>query len=138
MNYKCEACGSNYLANDGRILAQLDAHIRSAYPVDPKYAEGTFHFHIDLTNDLEVLMKTYASGSSVGKKIHRKLGLSYARKVETYLSQFQEDNAPFPAYSPPSFEDFSRGFSPPSAAAIRALYSSAYYSPLTPTAPGSM
>jgi hypothetical protein len=27
MNYKFEACSSMYLANDGRVLIQLDAHI---------------------------------------------------------------------------------------------------------------
>ncbi len=65
-----------YLANDGRVLMQLDAHLRSLYPVDPKYAEGTFHFHEDLTDDLEVLMKTYANASFGGKKMHEKLGLN--------------------------------------------------------------
>jgi hypothetical protein len=132
MNYRCDSCSSLYLANDGRILAQIDAHIREPYKVDPKYAEGTFHFHIDLTDDLEVLMKTYASGSYVGKKMHRKLGIQYARKVETYLSQFPGNSPPLPNLQPPSFEDFSRGFSTPSSAAIRSLYSSACYSNLTP------
>jgi hypothetical protein len=118
MNYKCEACSSMFLANDCRILMQLDAHIRDAYPVDPKYAQGTFHMDIDLTDDLELLMTTYANGSYVGKKMNRKLGLKYTRKVETYLSQFPNNEAT----SPVSFEEFSRGFSPPSAAAIRTLY----------------
>jgi hypothetical protein len=45
MNYKCEACGSAFLANDGRILHQLDPHIREPCEVEPKYAEGTFHFN---------------------------------------------------------------------------------------------
>ena len=121
-----------YLANDGRILSQLDPHIREPYKVDPKYAEGTFHFDIDLTDDLELLMKTYANGSFVGKKMHRKLGLKYKRKVETYLSQFPENEPPVPALQPPSFREFSRGFSLPDPATIRALYSSSCYSNLTP------
>jgi hypothetical protein len=29
MHYKCEACSSMSLANDGRVLMQLDAHVRS-------------------------------------------------------------------------------------------------------------
>jgi hypothetical protein len=82
MNYKCEACSSMYLANDGRILTQFDAHIQSLYPVDPKYAEGTLHFHVDLTDNVEVLTKTYANASYVGKKLHNKLGLQHSRKVE--------------------------------------------------------
>jgi hypothetical protein len=136
MNYKCELCSSMYLANDGRVLNQLDAHIRSTYPVDPKYAQGTFHFNIDLTDDVEVLMKTYANGSYVGKKLHRKLGLEYSRKVETYLSQFRKTATTVvttvPALAPASFEEFSRGISPPSAASIRTLYKSGYYSSFTP------
>ena len=123
-----------YLANDGRILDQLDPHIREPYKVDPKYADGTFHLHIDLTDDLDSLMKTYANGSYVGKKMHRKLGLQYSRKVETYLSQCSTDNAPpLPALSnPPSFHNFTREFSPPSSEAIRTTFKSACFSPHTP------
>jgi hypothetical protein len=67
MNCRCDGCRSLHLANDGRILAQIDTHIREPHKVDPKHAEGTFHFHIDLTDDPEVLMKTCANGSHVGK-----------------------------------------------------------------------
>jgi hypothetical protein len=49
---------------------QLDAHVRSLHPVDSKYAEWTFHFHVDLTDNMKVLMKTYANASYVGKKMH--------------------------------------------------------------------
>jgi hypothetical protein len=77
-------------------------------------------------------MKTYANGSYVGKKMHRKLGIQCARKVETYLSQFPGNSPPLPNLQPPSFEDFSRSFSTPSSAAIRSLCSSACYSNLTP------
>ena len=75
---------------------------------------------IDLTDDLDNLMKIYANGSYVGMKMHRKLGLHYSRKVETYLSQCSTDNTPpLPALSkPPSFHDFTRGLSPPSASSI--------------------
>jgi hypothetical protein len=132
MNYKCDLCNSNYLANDGRILNQLDAHLRGRYPVDMKYAQGTFHFHKDQTVDLEGLMKTYANASYFGKKMHEKLGLEYAWKLETYLSQFPQNLTPAPALKPLSYHDFVCGLSPPNHAAIRALFSSGYYSALTP------
>jgi hypothetical protein len=132
MNYRCELCSSNYLANDGRILKQLPAHLRACYPVDMKYASGTFHLHRDLTVDLESLMETYANASFFGKKMHKKLGLDYEWKLETYESQFPEDSLPTPAHKPLSYHDFVRGCSPPSSASIRALFSSAFYSNLTP------
>jgi hypothetical protein len=132
MNYRCELCSSNYMANDGRILKQLPAHLRGRYPVNMRYAQGTFHLHRDLTVDLEGLMQTYANASFVGKKMHEKLGLEYQWKLETYMSQFPEDSLPTLAHKPLSYHDFVRGLSPPSPAAIRALFSSAFYSPLTP------
>jgi hypothetical protein len=132
MNYKCEACSSAFLANDGRILAQLDPHIREPYQVEPKYAEGTFHFNVDLTDNLENLMKTYANGPFVGKNILRKLGLKYLRKTDSYLSQFKNISPQTRPVQPPSFEEFSRGFSPPDPASIRNLYKAGYYSNKTP------
>jgi hypothetical protein len=132
MRYTCAICHTGYMANDGRILNQLDPHIREPYEVDPKYADGTFHFHIDLGDNVEDLVKTYASGTFVGKKLHRKLGKKYGRKVESYLSQFPGNAPPCPAFNPPSFHDYIRGFSPPSPAAIRTWYKSGYHSSHTP------
>jgi hypothetical protein len=132
MNYKCESCNANFLANDGRILCQLDAHVRGRYPVNMRYAEGTFHLHREQTVDLESLMTTYANGSFFGKKLHQKLGLQYQWKLETFESQFPKDSPPAPAFKPPSYHDFVQGISPPNPAIIRALFSRAYYSPLTP------
>jgi hypothetical protein len=132
MNYKCDSCHSAFLANDGRILVQIDPHIREAYKVEPKYASGTFHFNMDLTDNLESLMKTYANGPFVGKNLLRKLGLKYERKIDSYLSQLKRIAPQTRPGQPPSYEDFSRGFSPPDPATIRNLYKAGYYSNLTP------
>jgi hypothetical protein len=132
MNYKCEACSSAFLANDGRILHQLDPHIREPYKVEPKYAEGTFHLNMDLTDNLESPMKTYANGRYMGKNMLRKLGLKYERKIASYLSNFARISPVTRPVEPPSFEDFSRGFVPPDSACIRNLYKAGYYSKLTP------
>ncbi len=69
MNYKCDSCHSAFLANDGRTLVQIDPHIREACKVEPKHASGTFHFNMDLTDNLESLMKTCANGPFVGKNL---------------------------------------------------------------------
>ncbi len=77
-------------------------------------------------------MTTYANGSFFSKKLHQNLGLQYQWKLETFESQFPKDSPPAPAFKPPSYHDFVRGLSTPNPAAIRALYSSGYYSALTP------
>jgi hypothetical protein len=79
-------CGVILGVNDGRLLSILPAAAREIYPTDLKYSTGTFHFHLDLSNNLEALMKTYANARFVGNKLYRKLGLQYTRKVDSYLS----------------------------------------------------
>jgi hypothetical protein len=92
-----------------------------------KYASGTFHLHRDLTVGLEGLIETYTNASFIGKKIHKKLGLEYEWKLETYELQFPEDSLSTPAHKPLSYHDFVRGCSPPSSATIQALFSSVFY-----------
>lgn len=125
MQYKCPVCDVIIAANDGRLLMILPASLRQVYPADPKYCGGTFHFDMDLTDDLESLMKTYANAGFVGRKLVRKLGLQYSRRVEAYLSL-----CPVVPYI--SFEDFKAGISPPSATNIRRFFVDGFYSPLTP------
>jgi hypothetical protein len=62
--------------------------------------------------------------------VHKKLGLHYELKLETYESQFPEDSLPTPAHKPLLYHDFVCSCSPPSSATIQALFSSAFYSPL--------
>lgn len=125
MQYKCMKCGVILGANDGRVLAILPAAVRAIYPTDPKYSTGTFHFHLDLSDDLEALMKTYANARFVGNKLYQKLGLQYTRKVDSYLSLK-------PAQDYVSFLEFRRGISPPNYKAIGFYFTQACYSSLTP------
>jgi hypothetical protein len=131
MNCKCEACGSAVLANDGPILHQLDPRIREPHEVEPKCAKGTFHFNVDLTDNLESLMKTCANGPHMGKNMLRKLGLKHERKIVSYLSQFARISPATRPVEPPSFEDFSRRFVSPDSAGIRNLYEAGHCSKLT-------
>ena len=123
--YKCPACSTVYSANDGRLLSMLPAHVQSIYPVDPRYASGSFHFSTQLTNDLELLMVTYANAGFVSKKLFRSLGQQYTNKVLTFLSQS-------PKTSFVSYETFLGRLLPPSDTTIRQLYLDAVNSPLTP------
>jgi hypothetical protein len=86
MNYKCESCDTNYQANYGRLLLLLPPDVAGLYPVLPRYASGQFHLHRDVSDDVELLMKTYANGKFVSKKLYGKLGIVHSRKAKTYLS----------------------------------------------------
>ncbi|KAG7337271.1 hypothetical protein IV203_006809 [Nitzschia inconspicua] len=129
MNYECKAkgecCKSRFAANDGRLLTSLPAHVRQAYPVDPRYATGGFHLAECITSDLDILMKTYASGSFISRKMYRRLCNAYVSKVQTYLSKN-------PSAEIPLFDDFTNGFYPPSPASIRKIFESAEESAETP------
>ena len=125
MLYDCTNCGERYAANDGRLLAMLPTHVRSAYPVEPRYASGAFHFHMNATDELEPIIKTYGSGTFYCKKLYRTMGLQYLRKVETYLSES-------PTSSYVTFEEWTNRSYPPSGQSIRKYYQDAERSCLAP------
>jgi hypothetical protein len=125
MKYDCTKCGERYAANDGRLLAMLPAHVRSAYPVEPRYASGGFHFHLDTTDELEPIIKTYGSGDFYCKKLYRTMGLGYLRKVENYLSES-------PTSSYVTIDEWTNSNYPPSGQSIRKYYQDAERSPHTP------
>jgi hypothetical protein len=125
MNYKCESCTTCYAANDGRLLSLLPPDVAAAYPVLPRYASGQFHLHTDVSDDVDLLMKTYANGNFISNKLYRKLGIAYTRKTGTYLCR-----SPTRAFV--SFNAFTGGVTPPSAASIRTYFEEAENSTLTP------
>jgi hypothetical protein len=125
MNYKCESCTTCYAANDGRLLSVLLPDVRCAYPVLPRYASGQFHLHTDLSDDVDLLMKTYANGKFVSSKLHRKMGVLYTRKVDTYICRS-------PTRGFVSYEAFTGGVTPPTPASIRQCFEEAEHSTLTP------
>lgn len=125
MHYKCETCGLSVAANDGRLLMLLPAHVRSTYPVAPRFARGTFHLSKDASTNLEHLMRTYANAKFVSSLWYRKLGEQFEGKVETYLSK--NPTLPFVTFS-----EFRKGSLPPSPRSLRSLFLEAEKSPLTP------
>ena len=121
--YTCPKCKTKYEANDARLLWVLEADVSNSYPVLPNYANGTFHFHKDLTDLMDGFMRTYGNGSWFGKQLHRKMGVQYTRSCETYFSrkcghQFL------------SKMEFTGKIWPPSSTDIRRYFSSAESSPL--------
>lgn len=139
MVYKCQSCNCNVDANDGRLLHRLPEHMRSIYPVPPKYAKnggfdvssdesirnGGFHLHKDVIQVMESVFKTYGNGDMLSTHMLQSLGRNFIHKVSTYLSK--EPNKAFV-----SFVDFVNDFWPPSGKTLRRLWESAEYSPLQP------
>jgi hypothetical protein len=126
MHYKCEHCKTLYVANDGRLLSVLLPDVASAYPVFLRYPYGQFHLHTDVSDDLDLLMRTYANGKKfVSSKLCRKLGVAYTRKVESYLCRS-------PTRGFVSYDAFTGGVVPPAAALLRGCFEEAENSTLTP------
>jgi hypothetical protein len=125
MSYKCLKCKSTYKANDGELLQLLPAYARSIYPVKPRYASGKFHLHQDLTDDLDLLMKTYANPRFISNKMYRKFNARYTDKVASYLSKN-------PTQDFVSYDEFVGDCLPPSQRLIRDYFEAAENSPLTP------
>ena len=67
MKYKCNKCSKTLRGNDGRLLANLPAQLRSAYHVDPRYAKevATHHLKASFTNVMEKLMITHGNGGQL-------------------------------------------------------------------------
>jgi hypothetical protein len=123
--YTCPKCKSKFEANDARLLWVLDADVSNSYPVLPNYANGTFHFHKDLTDLMDGFMRTYGNGSWVGKQLFRKMGVQYTRSCETYFSR--KCRQPFLCKM-----EFTGKIWPPASTDIRKYFRSAESSALNP------
>ena len=85
MSYKCSHCQARMDGNSARLLMALPIHVRSAYPVEPKFADNFMLFHIDkaCSHVLEENMLTYGNGDKLSRSI-------YAGITKTHLSCFTE------------------------------------------------
>jgi hypothetical protein len=121
--YTCPKCKTKYEANDAHLLWDWETDVSNSYPVLQNYANGTFHFHKDLTDLMEGFMRTYGNGSWFGKQLHRKIGVQYTRFCETYFSRkFGHQFL--------SKMEFTGKIWPPSSTDIRKNFSSAQSTPL--------
>jgi hypothetical protein len=125
MNYDCKRCNVRFAGNDGRLLSMLPPDIAAAYPVDPRYATGPFHFHRDFTDDLENYLETYCNGGVISDGLAVKMAKLYERKVLTYLSRSVDRDFLSEA-------DFHGKRSPPTGKVIWSLFKDAEESPLQP------
>ena len=126
VTYKCPLCDATMNSNEGRVLQVLPAWLRQQYPVEPRYATGSFHLDKANTRILETMMVTSSSASVFSKMLYQKYNDSYVDKVENYLSLpvVAENYVDLPSFQGNTFT--------PSAEAIRELFLEAEQSFLTP------
>ena len=79
MWYQCPKCAARFAGNVGAILSSLAPRIHQAYPVEPRYASGGFHLHCDVTDDIDMIMKTYGNGDLVSRMLMNKQAKFYQK-----------------------------------------------------------
>jgi hypothetical protein len=72
MHYKCNCCDFRVAGNAGELLISLPPHIRDAYHVHPRYAEGNFHLSKTTTDLLEDVIVTYGNGEYFSKSLYQR------------------------------------------------------------------
>ena len=73
---------------DGRLLAQLEAHQRNAYPVDPRYAVSKeTHMHLSLSRVVGSMMLTHGNGEQLCQMLSSLRGEAHLDREEEYYSQ---------------------------------------------------
>ena len=124
MTYCCHHCKTRIAGINGQLLVGLPGYIRQAYPVEPRFANGPFHFDTSASDEIDCTLKTYGNGDFCSKKMLRMNAIKYTRSLEYYLST--NPTKPFPSYN-----KWTKAF-PPSGQAIREYYVLAEQSPNQP------
>jgi hypothetical protein len=87
MYYKCNLCETRVAGNSGELLNSLSPFVRSAYPVHPRYAVGSFHLSKNTSDLLEDLMITYGNGEHFSRSMYQRLNYEYLNRIDTYYDQ---------------------------------------------------
>lgn len=121
--YKCKACGLTYNVNNCELLSLLPLDVAALYPILPMYTHGSFHVNKDLSDNLELLMQTYANPKFVSTKL-KKPNIRYLWRLETYLTSQQ----PTDLFAGP--EGFTEAIFPPTSDSMQKYFVTAEKSPL--------
>ena len=88
MQYSCNCCAAKCKGIDGRLLAQLEAHQRNAYPVDPRYTvRNETHMHLSLSWVVDSMMVTHGNGEQLCQMLSSLRGEAHLDREEEYYSQ---------------------------------------------------
>lgn len=138
MKYLCDNCTQRCAANDGRLLSSLPFEVARCYPVKPTYAGASnekdktfFQLSIEVSEDLEDNILTYANAGVFGRKIWKRVLRDYERRLLDYFSIMKAGGGTAAPYV--SLFEFSGKFYAPSAEQLYDMYHSAERSSLTPT-----
>jgi hypothetical protein len=77
MLYACNKCGKCVAGNSGELLQTIQEVIWQNYPVEPRYATGSFHLSRDLSDRHEMQSITYVGGDPCAKFLFEKIGCNY-------------------------------------------------------------
>lgn len=137
MQYKCNKCKKTCRATDGKYLHQIPEDLRSAYPVDPKFAINNVQIHLTeaCSRMIESLMITHGNGEQLSRmllemrgKKHEDLEVQYYNQI---LRTIRNPSITESDCFPPFDEYF--GKDSPSGKTIRSMYQQAKYSSLNRT-----
>ena len=103
----------------------LPAHIREAYPVFPTFAQGQYHLHRQLSDDLYADMLTYKNAVQATAKLDALGKKNFDRKMKSFLSKK-------PRECLVNQNNFNGCIRVPSPESLQELYTSAEKSPLKP------
>jgi hypothetical protein len=137
MKYVCNMCEETCNANDGRLLSKLPLHVACCYPVKPSYAgasahdRGYFQLSVELSEDLEDNILTYANAAVFSRKIWKRVLREYERRLLDYYTIAKTSKCLLGPYV--SLFEFSGKFYAPSAEQLYTMYHSAERSNLTCT-----
>jgi hypothetical protein len=130
MQYFCGICKSSFKANDGRLFGQLPSHVRSGYPVEPRFALSAEH-HLDISSSrfLQSTMLTYGNGNIISRHFYELMAKHHEDMNEVYYDQAIDTEThiqkPLPDFHEFNRKSFLRGD------AIRIRYDKAASSSLT-------
>ena len=138
MKYLCDKCTQRCAANDGRLLASLPYEVARCYPVKPKYAGASsdkdktfFQLSVQLSEDLEDNILTYANAGVFSRKIWKRVLREYERRLLDYFSIARAAGGVASPYV--SLFEFSGRFYAPSPEQLYDMFHSAERSNLTTT-----
>jgi hypothetical protein len=138
MKYQCAQCNQPCAANDGRLLASLPIEVARCYPVKPRYAasgndgdKNFFQMSVELSEDLEDNILTYANANVFSRKIWKRILRDYERRILDYYSIAKTVGHLHGPYI--SLFEFCGKFYAPSGEQLYTRYNSAERSILTST-----
>jgi len=91
MSMVCNCCRMRTYSNTDKVLCQLPAYARNAYPVEVKYALADKNCHLGrtATHVFDLIMPTYGNGDLCSRLLYNAVNRSYLQRLENYFSCYK-------------------------------------------------